>query len=277
MGLQGQIRLLIPKPITILKARVRPRPSGLNQPAPAAAPAPGMRTAAEAFASTDWSEQVLLGQSLHTKMTSALYLDGVLRQHGFAPPSVPPAGISALERAQLETELSLKLSTDLSDLYEYSSQPFLGWRDKKGRPMPGIYFLMSHPLPWKEILPTWHLQRGVQKTLDDGLAYMMPYEQAPQDVYKACNNDPGWIPIGQDWTNCHVILDMAPGPAGTLGQIFWKSGEDWAKELLAPSLNQYLMELAQAIEGGLVHASDGSWIDPSTGDSLDRLPRRNQG
>lgn len=202
-------------------------------------------------------------------MTSARFLDEVLRRRGYVPArQVSAPGISADDFRRLEQALGVSLPRDLRDLYEYSARPFLEWTAPDGSLLSPIYGRASSPLPWDEILPHWHFQRELQAEMDKALEDLMPYEVSPEDVFKACNLDPGWIPIAKDTTNCHVMLDTSPGPAGTHGQVFWMSGEDPTKRMLAVSLNDYLTRLARALDAGLLRSEEGDWIDSARGHAI---------
>lgn len=54
---------------------------------------------------------------------------------------------------------------------------------------------------------------------------------------------PAWVPIGDDWGGNHFVVDLAPGPDGTTGQILFVDHETTAgASWVAPSLTAFVAD-----------------------------------
>lgn len=61
---------------------------------------------------------------------------------------------------------------------------------------------------------------------------------------------PGWIPLTASGNGDHCCLDLAPGPAGQVGQIIEVWHDDSLRNLLAPGFAEWITDYADALEAG---------------------------
>ena len=63
---------------------------------------------------------------------------------------------------------------------------------------------------------------------------------------------PGWIPLLRDASGVRLCLDLAPGPAGQIGQIIKLDFDDvnWCPPVVAPGWQTLLLTFAQDLETG---------------------------
>lgn len=202
-------------------------------------------------------------------MATARDMHNALRRHGFEPADgeiVP--GISDTEVRKLVESLEVDLPEDFCDFYQYSAAPFRDWIDRSGTCMPPLFVYSCNPWRWEEVLPEWRFAREMEALIrSDVEAFGEPWSM-PEDIIQRCPFHPGWIPLGHDNTRCQVLLDMAPGPSGRAGQVFWISGDDFTKKLLASSLADYLERLIACLDQGLICANDGGWHSVRTGGAV---------
>ena len=78
----------------------------------------------------------------------------------------------------------------------------------------------------------------------------LDYESEPQGPIRTDWWNPLWIPIASDGSGNHLCLDLAPTPAGYLGQIssMWHDGPE--RELISNSFAEGLEQLADDFQAG---------------------------
>lgn len=86
-----------------------------------------------------------------------------------------------------------------------------------------------------------------------------------------------WIPLAWDPTGAMLFMDLAPGPAGTLGQIVAWDKTDGANPVpIARSLDALLTPLSKALMDGRVTCVRSpflpGWTDPASGQALYTFP-----
>ncbi|MEJ0058142.1 MAG: SMI1/KNR4 family protein [Terricaulis sp.] len=78
----------------------------------------------------------------------------------------------------------------------------------------------------------------------------------------------GWIPFTGDGGGNHLCIDMDPAPGGAVGQIITMWHDDETREVVAPSLTDFVEMIADDLEAGDLHW-DEDWggvyapVDPS--------------
>lgn len=72
--------------------------------------------------------------------------------------------------------------------------------------------------------------------------------QPPGAVRKAYAH-PGWVPLARDWGGNNVAVDLAPGPAGTWGQVIVFGRDFDCKYVVARSWAAFLASVADDLEG----------------------------
>lgn len=67
---------------------------------------------------------------------------------------------------------------------------------------------------------------------------------------------PRWVPMTYDGAGNHHCLDLSPGRLGRSGQIIKMWHDDAARDLVAPSYRDWLLQLTAAFEAGHYELSD---------------------
>ena len=101
----------------------------------------------------------------------------------------------------------------------------------------------------------------------------------PDQVVRADLWSPAWIPLAWDPTGAALFIDLAPGPAGHVGQIVSWEPVDRARSVpIAAGLDVLLESLASALSDRRItceHNNDfPGWTDASSGEALYRFPTR---
>ncbi|KAI9757771.1 MAG: Cell wall assembly regulator [Lichina confinis] len=81
--------------------------------------------------------------------------------------------------------------------------------------------------------------------------------QPPGAVRKAYAH-PGWIPLARDWGGNNIAVDLAPGPAGTWGQVVVFGRDFDCKYVVARSWGAFLASVADDLEGDRWFVDDDS-------------------
>lgn len=81
--------------------------------------------------------------------------------------------------------------------------------------------------------------------------------QPPNAVQKAYAH-PAWIPLARDWGGNYLAVDLAPGPAGTWGQIIIFGRDYDCKYVVARSWGALLAMVADDIGSDKVHIDEDS-------------------
>lgn len=101
-------------------------------------------------------------------------------------------------------------------------------------------------LTLEEVCEEW---AAWQDILDSGALEELENEGDPQKIQSDWWH-PGWIPLTASGNGDHCCLDLAPGPAGQVGQIIEVWHDDSLRNLLAPDFAQWLAGYADALEAG---------------------------
>lgn len=109
-------------------------------------------------------------------------------------------------------------------------------------------------------MPLWRQEREMETRYPE----LACAEAEATEVIRPCYSHRGWIPVGHDDTRCTTFIDLAPGPAGTPGQLFQLDGDDANKTLLASSLEEYFDDLIAVLQKGSVCARGCAWVDSAT-------------
>lgn len=75
----------------------------------------------------------------------------------------------------------------------------------------------------------------------------------PADTIATVYSDPGWIPVAHDYGGNYLGVDLAPGPAGTVGQVINFGRDEDRKFVLAPSFDAFVERLLAELESGNFH------------------------
>lgn len=80
--------------------------------------------------------------------------------------------------------------------------------------------------------------------------YLLHQKSIPLDAVQLCYVHRGWVPISKDLAGNVVAIDLAPGPAGTRGQIILFGRDFDTKVVVASSLQELFFVLVTDLEGG---------------------------
>lgn len=89
--------------------------------------------------------------------------------------------------------------------------------------------------------------------------------------------NPAWIPLAEDNTGFTLFVDLAPGPAGRVGQIVGWEPVDRARPVpIAPGFDLLLESLAAALLDGRITCAHNrdlpGWTEASSGEALYQFP-----
>ena len=141
----------------------------------------------------------------------------------------PPASKKALK--DLEKEIGHTLSDELKQLLSLHDG-----QTGNGPPALGLYSFCSI----SQLLERYGRHKstpGDQKMEQSDDERMQPYYWHP-----------GWLPIGH-WESTELMVDLAPTNKGTSGQIFFPHNAGFARRLIAPSLNDFLLMTIEKLKG----------------------------
>jgi cell wall assembly regulator SMI1 len=110
------------------------------------------------------------------------------------------------------------------------------------------------PLALEQIVQEWNMQKELLEMGD--FADLEP--QSSEGIFNDWWNV-GWIPFASNGGGDYYCVDMAPTDVGTTGQIISHFHESGEHQVLAPSLGEYLNDLANLLEGNALEydADDG--------------------
>ncbi|MET3637094.1 SMI1/KNR4 family protein [Curtobacterium oceanosedimentum] len=160
----------------------------------------------------------------------------------------PPAAEADLAAA--EAHLGRRLPVDVRALYllhdgqhQYTPQdPRFACGIFAGLPL----------LPLHDMLAAWDQWDGFEAQTDmDEFA-----SSSPSGFVQPKYSTRGWIPLTHDGSGNHIGVDLAPGPAGTVGQVITFGADDDEHQVLAPSLLSYLDQVGTLIASGALTPSD---------------------
>jgi cell wall assembly regulator SMI1 len=73
-------------------------------------------------------------------------------------------------------------------------------------------------------------------------------EEAEGQAVRPCQHHRAWLPLGHSGTSVHCNVDMAPGPAGEVGQLLHCDFEFGTPTLLAPSFVDCISAMLDALD-----------------------------
>lgn len=160
----------------------------------------------------------------------------------FNPPATDPQ-IDAFEHM-----VELRLPRSYRQLYK--------WHDgENGDRWGHIYGLPL--LSLKQAMTNWE---GWNSTLAElgGNRYAVKGASWPDGAVDPAYFNPGWIPLTSDGSGGHIGLDFDPWPGGRVGQVIIYGRDEDVKVVLAESLGQFLIWIAQLLESGNVRLEAGA-------------------
>ena len=87
-------------------------------------------------------------------------------------------------------------------------------------------------------------------------------ESFPSTAVAPGHFNPGWVPLASDLNGRSLGVDLAPGPAGTVGQVINFGTREPCKCVLAPGWGEFLADYATFLESGAVGTSGPNATDP---------------
>jgi len=100
-----------------------------------------------------------------------------------------------------------------------------------------------------DLIDQWQGWRGLESMNDDFGDRLKSY---PEGAIALAYTIPGWIPLTQDGGGNHLGVDLAPGPAGTVGQVINFGRDEESKGVLASGWAEFLADFATFLESGAV-------------------------
>ena len=97
--------------------------------------------------------------------------------------------------------------------------------------------------------------RSLSKQLAEGFLTYESEVEEPALRQGGQNWRPEWIPFGQLTFETALITDLAPGPDGTVGQVFLRSNEHTLSKVLSPNLGSFLLRYAELLTTKGTHPS----------------------
>jgi cell wall assembly regulator SMI1 len=145
------------------------------------------------------------------------------------------AGASEEEIARAEQALGLSLPEDLRASYRIHN----GAEDSGLFPASGLDENGYSPLSLAEVLEERHESSPASDK----------YVTADEAV-QARHWHPHWLPFASNGGGDYLCVDLAPAPGGTPGQVIEWLHETSERKRVAPSLGDYLRDLAEGLEAG---------------------------
>ncbi len=142
---------------------------------------------------------------------------------------------------EAEALLGMPLPEELNQSYSYhdgGNQIF---------PTPDPLDIGFYLMPLDEVGNDWTIQKEL---LDIG-EFAGEHPESAKGIRKAWWNV-GWIPFASNGGGDYFCIDMSPTSAGTIGQVISHNHETGEHLLLAPSLRQFLHQLASNLEEGMI-------------------------
>jgi cell wall assembly regulator SMI1 len=114
-------------------------------------------------------------------------------------------------------------------------------------------------LPVDAILTEWKTMTELQAECEFGGCQFEVVPRIKNDAHWR----PGWVPI-MDADGDKIVLDLDPGPGGTVGQVFeWSNSGSFAMRLLADSYGEWLSGIAGRLSRREFRRDDdgGLWME----------------
>lgn len=162
----------------------------------------------------------------------------------------------------LETEIGCNLPQDVREsFFVHDGQ------DRGGKPT-GVFFgvalldieeVQEEHEVWTTVAQRY---KPIPSQPKQALELLQRQASIPRDAIQLLYSHPGWIPLAKDYMGNNIGVDLAPGPAGTWGQVILFGRDYDTKYVVARSWGAFLAAFADDLEGG-------SWtIDEESGDLL---------
>jgi uncharacterized protein (TIGR02996 family) len=127
----------------------------------------------------------------------------------------------------------------------------------------GGFVMGLHLHPAQLVIESWESWRdfeGYNEEFRDGM------KSWPAGAIQLDYANPGWLPLTRDAGGNHMGVDLAPGPAGKVGQVILFGRDEDRKCVLASGWAEFLADFAMFLESGaVVHMKLGEVvpIDPN--------------
>ncbi|MCD9120615.1 SMI1/KNR4 family protein [Cupriavidus sp. UGS-1] len=205
------------------------------------------------------------------KRLDTLLLERAEPMYAILKPPAQSADIDALEHT-----LRLRLPDDARQCYMcHGGQHFQDWNSLAFFP-----FLYWHDLDRiredTKFLSTFR-EEGIAADGNADMWFQPNDSIAAHQCVRFDYWNPKWIPIAKSVTGVRLFIDLAPGPAGRVGQlVVWEQDNNANAQLVvAPSLAAYLSDMADALEHDWLRLSGKEWWDCIlNGPSGDKWPRK---
>ncbi|MEU0563373.1 SMI1/KNR4 family protein [Dactylosporangium sp. NPDC006015] len=180
-------------------------------------------------------------------------------------PEARPASLAALAAA--ESRLGAALPEDVRALYLAAGSGELILRPRQEDRFYGLQIVGLDDAAARDYLEP----KARYLSWTYGATEVVPPD--PHGRVQALGASPAWFVVGDDWGGNLYVVDLAPGPRGTVGQVLFvdheiSSGAQWVAPSLTELLVQRPVDLAgRASEGGLlVRVSDTTLaaVEPET-------------
>ena len=119
---------------------------------------------------------------------------------------------------------------------------------------PGLFFGLRF-LPAADAGDEWDRWASLLRD-DPTLAATIAVTASPAGAVRAVYADPGWLPIATDGAGNGLAVDLAPGPAGTPGQVISFGADEPVRRVLAPSALHLARWCADALASGRATVED---------------------
>lgn len=123
------------------------------------------------------------------------------------------------------------------------------WHDGQAGRTWGLFFGMTW-MPVQEAAAAHREWLAVADQL--GAAELALFAQdissTPPDAVRAAYTHPLWVRFAHDHGGNHLAVDLAPGPAGRVGQVISTGRDETVRYVLAPDLGTFLDWFADALE-----------------------------
>ena len=128
---------------------------------------------------------------------------------------------------------------------------------------PGLIFGLDL-LRAGQIISDWQMWQSIEWDNDE---YREQHSSFPELAVALDYTNPGWVPLTRAVTSSNYIgVDLAPGPAGTIGQVIIFGRDEDHKCVLASGWAEFLADYATFLESGAIAEFDTHlevWSDVS--------------
>jgi cell wall assembly regulator SMI1 len=161
-------------------------------------------------------------------------------------------GASAAEIEALERAIQRPLPADVRvSLAIHNGQ--------SGRPLGSDFVFGLELLDAEQIAHYWELWAGLTEYNDE---YREDMASVPPGAIQLDYANPGWVPLTKAASASHLATDLAPGPAGSVGQMINFGRDEREKCVLAASWGEFLLSYAKFLESDafrVIHPEAHSW------------------